>query len=309
MKLIKLKSRAGLPNLLKPKITATAVSVSNAAANVVAGSSADLPVPTMSKEELLNRAKANIEFGELTYRERHIAAADDIAVVYDNGRGPSQREIGRSLGKSGAWVCQILKWRREGYVGLPFAAIESVQDLNNADPDSPISETAMPAVRWTEPEAISAQEIDQPFVLEGEEAVPRDEPSDTPDMPISETALAAVSRSQSDMVSSSERGLPSLMEGEEETVTRDELPDTSGDRSHQENEDYVAGISESGATSEQEQRRNLIEALEFLDSTRPMMRAKFALLVESRRAGLGLCWDQLIVSASDIHRADKEPGS
>ena len=137
-----------------------------------------LPPKPMSKEELLNRAKANIEFGELSYRERHIAAADDIAVVYDDGRGATQREIGRSLGKSGAWVNRILAWRREGYVGLPFA-IEPVQDLNNdADSDTPISATTMPAISWTEPVVVSAPETDPADAMEEEETVPRKAPPD-----------------------------------------------------------------------------------------------------------------------------------
>jgi hypothetical protein len=47
------------------------------------------------------------------------------------------------------------------------------------------------------------------------------------------------------------------------------------------------------------QRHNLIEALEMLGSARPGVRAKLALGVETRRAELGLTWDQLIIPASE----------
>jgi hypothetical protein len=57
------------------------------------------------------------------------------------------------------------------------------------------------------------------------------------------------------------------------------------------------------------QRHNLIEALEFLTSTRPGFRAKLALIVEARRAELGLTWDQLIIPAGAFHVARNEPTS
>lgn len=60
------------------------------------------------------------------------------------------------------------------------------------------------------------------------------------------------------------------------------------------------------------QRRNLIEALDMLATARPGLRAKFALIVEARRAGLGLTWDQLIISAGAFYPSkptDQEPVS
>ena len=48
------------------------------------------------------------------------------------------------------------------------------------------------------------------------------------------------------------------------------------------------------------ERARLIETLEFLAVERPRLRAKFALIVENRRAGLGLTWDQLLISADEV---------
>lgn len=75
--------------------------------------------------------------------------------------------------------------------------------------------------------------------------------------------------------------------------------------------DFLATVHMEGSGSPEIKRRNLIEALEFLVSTRPKMRAKFALIVEARRAGLGLTWDQLIIAANELNatRTSGEPTS
>jgi hypothetical protein len=48
------------------------------------------------------------------------------------------------------------------------------------------------------------------------------------------------------------------------------------------------------------ERARLIEALECLGAKRSGLRAKFALNVERRRAGLGLAWDQLLIPAHEV---------
>ena len=47
------------------------------------------------------------------------------------------------------------------------------------------------------------------------------------------------------------------------------------------------------------QREHLIEALEMLVSVRPKYRAKHALVVETRRAELGLTWNDLLIAANE----------
>gem|GEM_PF-3733958 len=65
--------------------------------------------------ELLKRAKDAIHAGETSLR----AAAEDLASA--QARGMSQRLIGDAVGKSAAWVNQLLKWRAAGYRDItPF---------------------------------------------------------------------------------------------------------------------------------------------------------------------------------------------
>lgn len=59
--------------------------------------------------ELLARAKDAIHAGEASLRR----AADDLAAAQTLGM--SQRLIGQAVGKSAAWVNQLLKWRESGY--------------------------------------------------------------------------------------------------------------------------------------------------------------------------------------------------
>jgi hypothetical protein len=68
----------------------------------------------ITPDDLLARAKVFIDQGEEAYR----AAAENIAAARD--RGKSQREIADAVGKSAAWVNQLLKWQREGFKETPF---------------------------------------------------------------------------------------------------------------------------------------------------------------------------------------------
>jgi hypothetical protein len=60
-------------------------------------------------EELLSRGKQAIETGEKSMR----AAAEDIAAA--QAQGATQRQIASAVGKSAAWVNQLLRWRESGY--------------------------------------------------------------------------------------------------------------------------------------------------------------------------------------------------
>jgi hypothetical protein len=62
-----------------------------------------------TKAEVLNRARAALETGEglRNIAERLAGAKKDFHV--------SQREIGRTLGRSASWVNRLLKWRQSGY--------------------------------------------------------------------------------------------------------------------------------------------------------------------------------------------------
>jgi hypothetical protein len=63
----------------------------------------------ITKTEVLNRARAALETGEglRNIAERLAGAKQDFHM--------SQREIGRTLGRSASWVNRLLKWRQSGY--------------------------------------------------------------------------------------------------------------------------------------------------------------------------------------------------
>ncbi len=59
------------------------------------------------------------------------------------------------------------------------------------------------------------------------------------------------------------------------------------------------GDNRTDTTFSSVRRENLIEALEFLGSARPGIRARFALIVERRRAELALTWNELLIPANE----------
>lgn len=67
-----------------------------------------------SIESLHDKARRAIESGEHKFREaaEYLFKAKEL--------GASQRETARAIGKSHAWVYQLLKWRDRGYRDSPF---------------------------------------------------------------------------------------------------------------------------------------------------------------------------------------------
>jgi hypothetical protein len=219
-------------------------------------STSGVPVPTLTKEELLSRAKRNIDSCERPLRE----AAEDIAQACE--QGATQRDIALAVGKSPAWVNRLLKWRLSGYAGSAFAD-KRVQGVNKKSvlPALAVTGTVLPPISWVQSGNTTKAE---PHVGISPESA---------DTALNEQASSGCGRDEnvSDIVPS--RAVTST----------------------------VADASV--------QRHNLIEALEFLTSTRPGFRAKLALIVEARRAELGLTWDQLIIPAGAFHVARNEPTS
>jgi len=91
--------------------------VDNVSAAVTRGESVDtgLRRNTTTKADLLSRAKDAIQAGDQSLRE----AADALARAQEDFN-LTQREIAEAVGKSAAWVNQLLRWRREGCPGSPF---------------------------------------------------------------------------------------------------------------------------------------------------------------------------------------------
>jgi hypothetical protein len=81
--------------------------------------------------ELLGRAKRAIETGENSLHD----AAEDIAAARE--QGATQRQIAEAVGKSAAWVNQLLKWRPSGYQDNTTPKISV--SLRNASPSSKTS--------------------------------------------------------------------------------------------------------------------------------------------------------------------------
>lgn len=76
-------------------------------------------------EKLLSEAKAEIVSAEQvlakadeTANQHYRAAADLIADAQK--QNASQRKIAKDVGKSAAWVNQLLRWGKEGYLDSPF---------------------------------------------------------------------------------------------------------------------------------------------------------------------------------------------
>jgi hypothetical protein len=88
------------------------------------------------------------------------------------------------------------------------------------------------------------------------------------------------------------RSIANAVQQTEHTPAEDEVVDS------QDNADAF-GDNRSDATFSSVRRANLIEALEFLATERPGIRAKLALNVEKRRAELGLTWGQLLIPAEE----------
>lgn len=222
----------------------------------IVAASPSLPVATITKEELLSRAKRSIESCETSLRE----AAEDIA--WACGQGATQREVALAVGKSAAWINVLLKWRASGYEGSAFGN-KRVQSLNKHDalPAPAATETALPVISWVQSGNSSEPEphIRMPS-QDGMEMAPGEHASN-----------------------GCEKG---------ENVG-----------------EAVVLTAATTAVDVSVQRRNLIEALDLMASTRPGFRAKMALILEHRRTALGLSWDQLIVPADTFHVSRKEPTS
>jgi hypothetical protein len=72
-------------------------------------------------DQLLKEAKCAIEDGESSLKQ----AAECIAEAQN--QGATQREIATAVGKSAAWVNQLLKWRSDGYKGTAFGSAKAEQ--------------------------------------------------------------------------------------------------------------------------------------------------------------------------------------
>ena len=79
--------------------------------------------------ELFSRAKTAIEAGYESWRQ----AAEALAAAQEQ-HGVSQAEMASAIGRSEAWVSNLLRWRRLGYDDLsPFGATTKAGRLQHAE--------------------------------------------------------------------------------------------------------------------------------------------------------------------------------
>ena len=103
-----------------------------------------LELPEIAKiPELLTRARQSIESGVSSFR----AAAEYLADAQK--LGVSQRQLADGVGKSGAWVNALLKWREHGCPeDTPFKNRRPLaKDHANADAFSDKTDTTFSSVR------------------------------------------------------------------------------------------------------------------------------------------------------------------
>jgi hypothetical protein len=83
---------------------------------------------TITKPELLSRAKAAVEAGEQSFHD----AAEALGVAQEL-HGATQAEMARAIGRSEAWVSLLLRWRRSAYTGnSPFGPTTKADRLKHA---------------------------------------------------------------------------------------------------------------------------------------------------------------------------------
>lgn len=89
-------------------------------------------------EKLLSEAKAEIASAEQVLAtadesatQHYRAAADRIAEA--RKQNASQRKIAKDIGKSPAWVNQLLRWRKDGYHDSPFGPQSSAARLRRKE--------------------------------------------------------------------------------------------------------------------------------------------------------------------------------
>jgi hypothetical protein len=85
-------------------------------------------VNTPSEKELLSRAKSAVNTGEQSMRD----AAEALGIAQEL-HDTSQAEMARAVGKSEAWISQLLRWRLSGYKSdSPFGPTTKAGRLKHA---------------------------------------------------------------------------------------------------------------------------------------------------------------------------------
>jgi colicin import membrane protein len=208
--------------------------------------------------ELLERAKRAIETGQNSLRD----AAEDIADARE--QGATQRQIADAVGKSAAWVNQLLKWRKSGY-----------QDATAFGPQA----------RATRQRAGRVQS-------------PEQKPATT-----SEQAQAAAARARAETAKAEAAKAKADAQKAKAEAAKAKADARSARAKAKARADSFSWDESGGETQEKAIRSGprelLVKALGMLGSDQAGERANAALVVEKQRAKLGMTWDELIIPADE----------
>jgi hypothetical protein len=211
--------------------------------------------------ELLDRAKQEIKSGETSLH----AAAEDIAAA--QAQGATQRQIGRAVGKSAAWVNRLLGWRESGY-----------RD------DTPFGSQAK-AARQRAQRVHSREQKEQKPATSGEQAQ-----ADAA-RARAETAKAEATKAKADAQKAKAEAAKADAEAQKA-------------KAEEKAKAYRFFRGAFGGNREKQEihsgpRELLVKALGMLGSDHAGERANAAVVVEKQRAKLGMTWDELIIPADE----------
>jgi hypothetical protein len=212
----------------------------------------------MTVTELLSRAKQAIESGETSLHD----AAEDIAAARE--QGATQRQIGKAVGKSAAWVNRLVKWRQSGY-----------QDDTAFGPQARASRQRVRRVQATEQK--------------------KEKPATT-----SEQAQAAAARARAETAKAeAARAKADAQKAKSEADKA--KADARTARANAKAKAYSFFRDDFGGhkTIHSRPRELLVKALGMLGSDQVGERASAALIVEKQRTKLGMTWDELIIPADE----------
>jgi hypothetical protein len=209
----------------------------------------------MTVTELLSRAKQAIESGENSMR----AAAEDIAAAQE--QGATQRQIAEAVGKSAAWVNQLLKWRQSGYKDGTAFGPQAKASRQRARVRATEHQKKQKAAASSE-EAQAAAARARAETAEAEAAKAKAD---------AQKAKAEAAKAKAEARAAKEQARIHRAFSRKFGIILDEL-------------DY-------------HQRDRLVKLLGMLGSQHDGERANAAQFVEQQRAALGLTWDQLIIPA------------
>jgi hypothetical protein len=219
------------------------------------------PKTDLTITELLSRAKQAIEAGETSLH----AAAEDVATAQE--LGATQRQIAESVGKSAAWVNQLIKWRQSGF-----------RDGTAFGPQAKASRQRAQRVQATE------QKEQKP-------ATSSEQAQATAERARAEAAKAEAGKAKAD----AQRAKAEAAKAKADARTA---------RANAKAKEYTFFHGRFGGSTETKEihsstRDLLVKALGMLGSDQAGERDAAACAAEKLRIKLGMTWDELIVPADE----------